>query len=656
MTSNGRHAANVQEHSFSREQIDLIQRTIAKGCSEDELRLFLMQCQRTGLDPFSRQIHAVKRWDSQQQREVMTIQTGIDGFRLIAERTGKYAGNDDPQYDSEEGVRPKKATVTVWKMVSGQRVPFTRSARWDEFVQTKKDGSPTKFWLKMPYLMLAKCFTPDTEVLTDAGFQEFQSVTGNILQVTDAGLKATSARPFRQEYGGEMIACHGDMLNFSVTPNHDMMTTAGKVEAQAMYATSRTRPVWHIPLRVAGSATDNISFDDDGLRLAGYILADGSHNGYRMFNVAVSRQFKRQALEAIPLAANVRVHHCKGSVAVAETREIRSNFDKQVFVYHAELVSGLLDSEKRINLNAVLSLSKRQARILFDAWQLFDGHTNKKTGARRIYTSRTDHIRAAEVLACVAGYTVNVPRQRLSDISTRTNYALTVSDARPQPVVLPTGTQPGLVREPNISGHVWCVTVPSGVIVVRRHGFSMLCGNCAEALALRAAFPQELSGIYTHEEMMQADAETLVEAEPMPQLSGPDAAKKALAEAGLTVQFGSDIKPPQPKKQPPKPEFATPEQVEQIKPFLESDWCRLADFLKEKIVYGLDKIPASWVPKMLAKCKLIVECEAIAEEKLIPLDDLLAETGGEPLFRLEMAQLQQIKTKLEQERPREIPV
>lgn len=141
---------------YTAEQIDLIKTQICKGATDGELKMFLMVCQRSGLDPFARQIHAVKRWNSKTQREDLSIQTGIDGFRLIAERTGKYAGNDDPVYDSENSPRPNKATVTVWKIVSGQRVPFTRSARWAEFVQTTKDGTPTKFWAKMPYLMLGK--------------------------------------------------------------------------------------------------------------------------------------------------------------------------------------------------------------------------------------------------------------------------------------------------------------------------------------------------------------------------------------------------------------------------------------------------------------------------------------------------------------------
>ncbi len=146
----------LAERAFSVEQIALIKRTICKDATDDELTLFTHQCKRSGLDPFSRQIHAVKRWDSAAGRQVMTIQTGIDGYRLIADRTGLYAGNDEPVYDTETAKNPGKASVTVWKIVSGQRVPFTRSARWDEFKQTKKDGSLTKFWATMPYLMLGK--------------------------------------------------------------------------------------------------------------------------------------------------------------------------------------------------------------------------------------------------------------------------------------------------------------------------------------------------------------------------------------------------------------------------------------------------------------------------------------------------------------------
>ena len=85
---------------------------------------------------------------------------GIDGLRAVAERTGAYAGNDDPVFDDE--AKPTKATVNVYKIVQGLRVAFTATARWDQYVATYKSKTtgkiePTPLWGKMPHLMLGKC-------------------------------------------------------------------------------------------------------------------------------------------------------------------------------------------------------------------------------------------------------------------------------------------------------------------------------------------------------------------------------------------------------------------------------------------------------------------------------------------------------------------
>jgi phage recombination protein Bet len=139
-------APELRDQPFSRDKVELIKRTIAVGASDDELELFLYTAKRTGLDPLARQIYAIKRSGK------MTIQTAIDGYRLIADRTGQLAGISDYIFDTEEGKNPGKATVTVHKIVNGTAREFTASARWSEYSQP---SSP--MWQKMPYLMLGKC-------------------------------------------------------------------------------------------------------------------------------------------------------------------------------------------------------------------------------------------------------------------------------------------------------------------------------------------------------------------------------------------------------------------------------------------------------------------------------------------------------------------
>lgn len=155
--------------TFTPDQVDLIKRTICKGGSDDELALFLGQCQRTGLDPFAKQIYAVKRYNKDDARWEMSIQVGIDGFRLIADRhrndEGKrdYGGQVGPFWCGKDGVwkdvwvsdePPAAAKVGIIRQ--GFSDPVYGIAKYSSYVQKSKEGRPTKFWAQMPDVMLAK--------------------------------------------------------------------------------------------------------------------------------------------------------------------------------------------------------------------------------------------------------------------------------------------------------------------------------------------------------------------------------------------------------------------------------------------------------------------------------------------------------------------
>lgn len=136
---------------FSREQIDLIKKQIAPQANDNELQLFIYQAKRTGLDPLTRQIYCIHRGGR------MTIQTSIDGFRVIAERSGTYAGQDEPVFEYDDKNNLKCAKVTVYRFSpTGQRYQAAVGvAYWNEYCQ-EYNGKPGGLWAKMPHTMLAK--------------------------------------------------------------------------------------------------------------------------------------------------------------------------------------------------------------------------------------------------------------------------------------------------------------------------------------------------------------------------------------------------------------------------------------------------------------------------------------------------------------------
>lgn len=146
-------AGDIVEYSPS--QIDLIKNSYAKGVSDDELKLFVAVSKRVGLDIFAKQIYAVKRWSKALGTQVMTIQTGIDGYRSIAERTGKYAGSSLPIF--EYGLKGEliSASICVKKLVGNIVCEFWAIAYWNEYFP--KDAKNQTMWLERPKGMLSKC-------------------------------------------------------------------------------------------------------------------------------------------------------------------------------------------------------------------------------------------------------------------------------------------------------------------------------------------------------------------------------------------------------------------------------------------------------------------------------------------------------------------
>lgn len=117
-----------------------------------ELAVFLHFAQRTGLDPFARQIYMIERGGR------FTIQASIDGLRIVAQRSGEYAGQVGPYWCGEDGEwtdvwlenkPPVAAKVGVLR--KGFQEPLWGVAKYDSY------NANSPIWKKMPDTMIAKC-------------------------------------------------------------------------------------------------------------------------------------------------------------------------------------------------------------------------------------------------------------------------------------------------------------------------------------------------------------------------------------------------------------------------------------------------------------------------------------------------------------------
>jgi len=139
--------AGIIPAQYNQQQIQLIRDMCARDCTENEF-LLLMQMARTyQLDPFAKQIWAVKYPNAP-----AAIFCGRDGFIAIAHRNGNFDG-------MESGTRTDENDELIgWCRVYRKDMshPFVVEVPFSEYVQRNKQGEVTKFWREKPKTMITK--------------------------------------------------------------------------------------------------------------------------------------------------------------------------------------------------------------------------------------------------------------------------------------------------------------------------------------------------------------------------------------------------------------------------------------------------------------------------------------------------------------------
>lgn len=202
--------------------------------SQAELTLFALTAKRLGLDPFAKQIYSIKR-KRRDGTYSQAIQVSIDGFRSIADRTGQYAGQDEPSYGPTIGKgadsHPEFATVRVLKLIGGQIVGTASTAYWDEFAVTGYGG---EMWKRMPHVMLAKC--AEAQALRKAFPTQLSGVYSD--EEMDQADRPTSQRTDVDRETGEITAPRQITAPRPVSPP----PSVPQADVEALHAQFREEP------------------------------------------------------------------------------------------------------------------------------------------------------------------------------------------------------------------------------------------------------------------------------------------------------------------------------------------------------------------------------------------------------------------------------
>lgn len=131
-----------------------------------EVQYCLEVAKQFNLNPITKQIYFVPRKaqdDNGAWHEKVEPLVGRDGFLAIAHRTGVFGGIETTSSIKEVPIREngqwkmKKdlvGTCKVWRTDSEK--PFVVEVAYGEYVQSKKNGEPTKFWADKPDTMIKK--------------------------------------------------------------------------------------------------------------------------------------------------------------------------------------------------------------------------------------------------------------------------------------------------------------------------------------------------------------------------------------------------------------------------------------------------------------------------------------------------------------------
>jgi len=336
------------------------------------------------------------------------------------------------------------------------------------------------------------CFDGETEILTEYGWTRFDELTHDVRVAQyhlDRGAGAIDfvmpTQYVKKQHDGEMIRLAGQAIDLFVTPDHRFpVRYRRKSRTWRDIRADEWRSDYHLP--VAGNYVGGTwSPDRSYLSLLCAAQADGSWNGYGWdFSFTKKRKVRRLhgALKRLGLSFRVNEKTEPNPFRAGEMRTRKRTYVHQSAV-GTEIANRLGLEEKKPGKGIfgpwLLELTTKTMTAFRDEVMFWDGcherdsqfSSSQKTNADWVQIACALTGRRAKVRRYVGNGGLQIEPNWQVDVAKRTNRR-----QRGAPWYITTNqAKKGVV---DWKGTVYCVSVPSTYIVVRRNGRVVIAGNC----------------------------------------------------------------------------------------------------------------------------------------------------------------------------------
>jgi len=521
------------------ERKKLLHNTILKGASIDELNMFVEVCISTNLDPFMGQIYPIWKKDKTGKYK-LSFGTSIDAFRTIADRSEKYNGQLGPFWCGKDGkwqdvwlenTPPVAAKVGVLR--ADFKEPLWAVAKYEAYKQVDSTGKIKSTWIKMPDHMTAKCLPYTAKIDTNKGLIEIGKIVRDRLPIKVRSINLYTGKEEWRKVTNYFQ--NGTTKNWvkiwaftgakkshciKITKNHAVLTPEGWVQAGNLTTKS---------LIAVSSATFT---KEQEQVLIGSLLGKGGIKSRISKKGIASCPYYTEFHNISQLGyANWKASSFSNLSATIKEGKLENN---KIIILKTKDCPIFLKYKKSVFIKKIREIDNLGIAVWIMDNGLLETY-NRPTKAYPVLYIHTDSFYNQDIIEEIF--------QRLYKVFPydifRIGHTLFLNFSAEDTKIILKHIKPYLIFDPKINNKKWVAKpiekgekngytfVPITKIenyygkktegcydieVEKNHNFiynNVVIHNCAEALALRKAFPQELKGLYTADELGSIDDDSI---------------------------------------------------------------------------------------------------------------------------------------------------